>query len=371
MKHGAYPIGFTDDPDVGNLSKIKALLYYYLEVESNPRLIGRLYLNQSQIYQKIKNYPLANEALEKAAEYFIGLPDQLNLASTYYYQGLLLFEQGKQSQSLVKWNQALHLLSEERDEEHLLKCQISYQIGNYFFEVERYEEARKYLKQGVLMAEKGGYLSEEVVALQGLANTYMSMGNLKKALKLYYQVLAKWRYLNDEYQIGVVLNKLGQIYYQMNDFDKATNVLEHSLKILKEYESKDLTITLIQLAEIYVKVEIEKAKLYCKEAIDLLLKDQNFRFNEDKEKQLAGVFYVMGLCCRERAERKNMFLFFHESMKIYKKYQMKAEWQRIYKIFYKYLHPDEELRFDQTKDLVEKLTRQDKFNLNKFISQII
>ncbi len=370
MRWDAYRLEFADDPDVGNLSKIKTLLYRHLEHKSNPQLIGRLYLNQSQIYQKIKNYPLAYDALEKAMKYFNDVKDSLDLSLSYYYQGILLIEEGKLLKAREKFEEALSLIFEDRDEEIQLKCQIYYQLGVCLRGLDKEDLARFYLEEGMMKARSSGFIYQETLSMQALAQMYLQMGELNKAKENYYQTLPKWRHLKEELQVGLVLDDLGYLHYKLGDEQRAISAFTYSCQIQRKYNTDKLPGTLYQLGKIYLKVDLEKSRRLCKEAIELLLEGLAYRFNLGKEKQLSQLFFLMGQYSQEKNDRKNMLLFLKESLKIYKKYRMEDHWNEVYSYFQKYCQPEEEMNFNETTELVKGLRQNGKFNLKKIVGQI-
>ncbi|AZR74626.1 hypothetical protein BBF96_15335 [Anoxybacter fermentans] len=367
MERNILKIDLADDADVSNLSKIKTLLYHHLQHKPSPPLIGKLYLNQGLVYCKIKNYPLAHEAWEKAASYFKDFSDPFNLALTYYYQGLLFSEEEEVVKALEKWNQVLVLLSDDQEEKALLKCQTLYQIGKTLLEIGELERANEYLKKGARIAKQGKYIYEEALITQELARVWVKMGEWNRALQLYYKTIAKWKELKEERRIGMVLDDLGYLYCQLGDVKKAINAFKYSLRIQKKYQDEDLSQTLLQLGRLYLRIDPEKTKYYCQEIIKILLEELGYRFTEAQEKQLAHVFFLMGLYCREKSDRKNMLMFLKQSLSIYKKFHMEAQWYEVYKIYKKYAQSKIEERFNEAKELVNQLVHHEKLRLHKFI----
>lgn len=370
MRLSPRQVGFTDDPDIGSLSKIKTLLYRHLEDKSNPQLIGRLYLNQSEVYQKIRNYPLAYNALEKAMEYFAELEDILNLAFAYYYQGILLTEERKFLEARENLYQAFSLLSDDRDEEILLRCQITFQLGKNLREIGLLEEAVANLEDGALLAKTHGFNYQEAQIMHLLGQIYLKLGNLKQAKQIFLATISKWRMLNDKRQMGLVLDDLGYLYVQLEENKRAISAFKYSIKKQQKYGSAKLPTSFQKLAEIYLKIDPEQSKFYCQEAIDALLTSLAYNFSEVMEKQLAEVFYIMALYCQQKNCYKNMELFFRKSLRIYQKYHLKNNWEEVYETYQKYVQTDEELSFNATTELVKGLTGHDQFNLKKIVGQI-
>ena len=362
--------GFTDDPDIGSLSKIKTLLYRHLEHKSNPQLIGRLYLNQSEVYQKIRNYPLAYDALEKARVYFAYLEDILNLALAYYYQGILLTEEKKYLKARENLYQGYSLLSDDRNEEILLKCQIIYQLGKTLKEIGLLEEAVSNLEDGALLAKNHNFNYLEAQIMHLLGQISLNLGNLNQAKQIFLQILPQWQMLNDQYQIGLVLDDLGYVYHQLKENQRVINAFKYSIKMLDKFNSPKLPSSLLKLAQIYLEINPDESKLYCQEAIDALLTDLADNFTEDMEKQLAEVFWIMALYCQQKNYLKNMELFFKKSLRIYQKYHLQENWNQVYQTYRKYLPTGEEMSFNATTELVKGLTGYGKFNLKKIVGQI-
>ncbi|MCK4259438.1 MAG: tetratricopeptide repeat protein [Halanaerobiales bacterium] len=356
-------IPYNTGGEVGNLSRIKALLYHHMKQNTNSKLIGTLYLNLGNIYRDIKNFPLAHEACKQAQEFFNEKKDLLNLANVFYQEGILFSEEGKILQAMGKWHQVLKLISTREQDEVLLKSKASYEIGIALQLSGELEDARRYMEDAVLNAERIEHIEQKARTLHGLAQVYFKLGDINKALKLYCQSLTKFKTLKNQHMVARVSNDMGCLYMQKREFNRAISALKYSLMVQKEYKDVNATDTLLKLAEIYLKIDVEEVRCYCKKAVGLLLENFKNRFSKEQEKQLARGFYVMGLIHLEKDEKEYMLMFLNQSLKIYKKLRMKTHWLEVYHIYQKYGNNNVEQKFNGIHELVHGLARYEKLKI--------
>lgn len=356
-----------EDVDVNALSRTKALLYHHLESNANSGLIGKIYLDLGEIYQRIRNYPLAHEAWNKASGYFADVKESLHLAITYYQQGMLFLHERQGEKAFEKWGQVLQVLADESRESLLLRSQTVYQMGTYLLEEGKVEEAKSYLEEGIGTARRGGHLREEVLAMRGMARLHSQAKRICLATKIYHNILDKCRGLQDEAILGSVINDLGYLYEAKKEYRRALSAFHYSREIERRLGNPNLHNTLVELARLYLRFDLEQAKVYCQEAIDLLLAGLSYRFNERQEKQLAQVFELMAFYCREKSDRKNMLIFCRQALEIYKKYRMEKQWNEMYQIYSKFAPTGEIEQYNEAWELINGLPQHEKLRLHKFI----
>lgn len=365
MKSENSNLDFTNDNDVGELSRIKALLAYHLEQDSDSQTLGRLFLDLGKIYLRIRNYPLAHQAWEKASQCFKNTKNGMHLAETYYQHGLLLAQEKKYIQALEKWSHALHSLSSAYREEIVLKCKIFYEMGQSLLILGELDHAEESFEQELELSLQIQRPDQEALACQGLGQYYTHLQYFSKAQEFYIQSLRIWEEIGIECRIHSVLKELGHVYQRQGDNNKAIHVLKSSLKTCQQVEER-VDIHLL-LAWLYLKVDLEQAKTYCKKIIDLLLISLVYRFNPIQEKQLARVLYILGLYYRERQERKNLLVFCKQSMQIYQKYRMEEEWNHVFQLYNKFAPAEERGKFFKTRELVNTLPSHEKLHVHNFI----
>ncbi len=249
------------------------------------------------------------------------------------------------------------MISEEWHSEILLKTQAFYQIGMAFKEIGKLNEAIVYLEDGVLRARRIENNELDALTMQALAQIYHKLGDLNEAKEMWFYSLEKYKLIQNKEQMGKVLNDLGYLYVEKDEFKRAISSFKYSLKIQQENNDSNLPTTLLQLAKLYLQIDPDKAQFYCKESVDALLKDLGYRFSEEQEEQLAHGFFVMGLCCREKNDKKNMLMFLEKSLGIYKKFRMKPQWEEVYQVYQKYGPIKMEQRYNGTNEVVHELAR--------------
>ena len=353
---------YLNDVDVDELTNVKRLLGHHLDNMSSSALIGKLYLNQGQIYRKIKNYPLAQKTWKKAISYFKLFDDPLNLARAYYYQGLTFKEEEKFSEALSRWNNILEL--SVLDDEPELKSKAFYQMGiTLIYHLQDLEKARRYLEEGAGLAKKAGDYHLEIKITQELACLLVKMGDFDQALRVYYRVIARWKGLNEKSQLAKVLDDLGRLHQKMDQVKRAISAFKYSLRLKEKCDRDNIGATIIQLSKTYLEDDIEKTRYYCQKFTENFIEDVDYIIDKKVEKELAQIFFLMGLYCQRKDDKKNMLIFFKQSLTIYKKYEMEDKWHKVYKIYSKY--NKSENKFSETKDLVNGLANHEKLRLHK------
>lgn len=351
------------DVDVHDLSRTKELLYHHLQDDVSSHSLGNIYLDLGRIYSRIRNYPLAHEAWEKASGCFADPKAPLELATTYYQQGLLFLEERKAMLALEKWEMALEVLKDDWQGGSLLKCQVIYQMGKCLREQGNLEGAKEFLESGILLAQRFGNYTEEVLSMRELARVFFKQSNVQVARKIYYNILHKWKTSLTTSQIAEVTNDLGYLYNEQKDYRRAISAFRYSLRVQREQNDPGLFETLLQLGRLYLSFDPEQAKGYCQEAIERLLDDLTCRFNEAQEKRLAQVYYIMALYCREKSEKKNLLMFCRQSLQIYKKHRMEAQWNEVYQLYSKYAS-DQIQYYSEAWELINKLPQHEKLRLH-------
>lgn len=367
MKQEEIQVHYFEDPDVYLLSRTKALLSHHLESNASSHLIGTLYMDLGQIYQRIRNYPLAHQAWENASGCFDGERERLYRATAYYQQGILYFQERQIVLALKRWQQVLEVLAYAGREGLILRAQAAYELGRYFLSVGNIEEAKGYLEEGLLFARQGGHGKEEVLAMQELARVFHRIGNPVVAIRIYQNALGKCRQMKNDRLLASIINDLGYLYEERKEWKRAVSAFRYSLAV-QPPDSPETHRTLVQLARIFFKIDPEQTRQYCQQAIEGLLTGLIHRFNEQQEKQLAQVFELMGLYCREKNDRKNMLMFFRQSLEIYRKNFMEPQWNEVYQIYSKYIPADEQYLYDESKTLVNGLPKHEKLRCNLSIS---
>ena len=357
-------INIHDDVDVHALSRTKELLYHHLEDDANSHSLGKIYLDLGTIYQRIRNYPLAHDAWEKASGCFADPEAPLELATAYYQQGLLFLEERKADLALDKWYQALAVLPDEWAGGSLLKCQVILEIGKCLCDVGRFEEAQDFFEDGIKRAQRAGHYSEEALTMRELAQVFFRQGNLSQARTFCQSTLHKWKILRDKLHIGQIVNDLGYIYQELKEYQRAIAAFKYSLTIQRQYNDPVRFETLLQLGKLYLRHDPEITKEYCQEAVSQLLESLSYRFNEAQEKKLGQVFYLLANYCKEKNDRKNLLMFCRQSLQIYKKYRMEAQWNEVYQLYSKFAS-DQVQHYNDAWDLINKLPQHEKLRLHK------
>ncbi len=204
------------------------------------------YQNLGLMYQKDgKNVDAMNNFLNalKIAE---NKNDKANIAKIYGYIGNLHIFKSNFSDALSNFQKALKINEEIAN----IKGKISdyNNIGVLYLYLYTMPEALKNFDKALKLAEEindkksiGKILCNKGIATEKSSGSYDAKGRevkLLEALKLYESSLKITNEIGDKNAIGLSLERLGNINFWLNNYQKALNYFEKALNIFEEYGGK-------------------------------------------------------------------------------------------------------------------------------------
>lgn len=206
----------------------------------------------SYVYRATNNLDSAFYYCIKAAAIYEKIHDNHEIAINYLDLGTLYLDYNNLQKAKLYFDKAIDVLESNRDTSFLgmaYNC-----LGLYYFEqndnlpaITNFEKALKY------NFENG----QEYSAMQNLSNIaacYVNLNQFQKARSYYDQALSYYRLKGFQYEKGIVLNAIGQMYQQSGNKDSAIHYL--NLGILEAVETGDLDLQVrahTSLASIYEK----------------------------------------------------------------------------------------------------------------------
>lgn len=140
--------------------------------------------------------------------------------------------------SLLK-EKAEALYSKSRDVRYKTFIASAYNnLGFYFFQQDKSEEAIKNFEKAVKVSEEVNDLKVIPTALNNIGYIYKHQGNILKALEYYHESLKLNKQLGDEIEAALCLNNIGSIYYAEKEYEKALKYYREALIIEKKVGSK-------------------------------------------------------------------------------------------------------------------------------------
>lgn len=158
-------------------------------------------------------------------------------------------------------------------------------LGNLYTAVGDYESAENTIKQYFYIANVQQDQIQKIASLLNLSNVYQSSGRNDLAIGLLEKTISEEKLL--AHQRGVLLNNLGTNYMLKEDFGKAKEKLEASIKLLASERNEETTLSnsYRNLAFIFTKdKKFETAEMYFKKAETLF-------FSKKQEPRKTAKFY--------------------------------------------------------------------------------
>ena len=138
-------------------------------------------------------------------------------------------EMGQWDSAIAKYNQALALSRELKDDELIVIALNN--IGIAFNSRGQYDKAIDYFKQVLETNRKLGREDGIAIGLNNIGEVYRSWGQYNKAVEHYQQALTINRKLGIESEIAIDLNNIGYTYTSLGQYDKAIEYLQQALEI--------------------------------------------------------------------------------------------------------------------------------------------
>ena len=242
---------------LNNEENKSALKNYYIAYELAQKLdykkwIAKTCIGISAASIKLGDHEKGNEFILKAIE----LADQIN------DQNIIMIAYSKYADLYVKINefpfkyykQFLEFASTSNDKNIIMD---SYEkIGNINMRMEHFEEAMKFYKRGLLLAEETQHTFKLCTFLLNIGNIYWfkqkftkALGNFQKCLKS-----AEENELNREKTLCYL--NIGRVYNKLQKLDKALHYLQKSLaQAKKNGTQKIIAASLLNLSSLFLQQE--------------------------------------------------------------------------------------------------------------------
>lgn len=259
---------------------------------ANAEIIGNVLNKEASFFKQIDYYTKAIQAYKQAAKLFEKSKQEEKLAYAYYNLADIYKTIGEYSKSLDYCSKGLELYQKLKSKGGIKKC---YRVmGSVYKYLKDYEKSLQYYQMSLKLSKEEGNDDDIANALNNLGTAYSSMGNDSAALKLYYQcfelysktnnigglatsynnigsiLMNKMKYqqaienfrlalkyrkqTNDKPKEAIVLDNLGDYFYETNHLDSSIYYYKQSLNIAIQYGLKDrMSIFYTHLSKAYLK----------------------------------------------------------------------------------------------------------------------
>jgi len=219
---------------INNIEKFKyfdSFLQFLIKIKLINKEIADFIINVSNLYNILGEYKKAENILIKAIDF--GEKTDYNISSYHHNLASIYIKMGKYQKSEFFFIKALEI-EKKTDNEAISFAETYSSLGTLYNELNKYSLAIYYYKESI-------------------------------------EFLKKYNFKDVSLQISTIYNQLGQVYLKKEDYPRAELYLKESLKIKRELNcTLSLAITCKNCAKLYFNlVQIEKAYLYLKEAIEI------------------------------------------------------------------------------------------------------
>lgn len=243
-------IGFPIDKDK------KALIYFKKAIDLAYKLrsqeqIAKVFLTKGVYYRDNFNYFEAIKSLNKALPYLENTNDSKHLSKLYFHLGQSYFFVYSEDIAFKYYLKALNLYKKDNNEIGVAYCYNG--IGTVYSKTNR-KVGLSYLNKSLALFKKNKFY-------KGISTSYVNIANAtdktEESIALYYKSIAALDKHNDDYNMAVNYNNLGDCYIHLEEYDKATAYFEKALVISEKMKSKPLHALLyLNIAEVKAKQQL-------------------------------------------------------------------------------------------------------------------
>jgi tetratricopeptide (TPR) repeat protein len=150
-------------------------------------------------------------------------------------KAILHYSQGEYVQAMLKTEESLRKSSESNDE-HGVASSLQL-LGNIHHYLGNYDEAQKYLLQGLKALDKLGDRARYADGLVYLASNYQALDKNQKALENLTKASILYQEMNDYFFLAQALNNAAFIHINLGNYDSASPLLEESITLSIEHQN--------------------------------------------------------------------------------------------------------------------------------------
>ena len=235
--------------------------------------LGGLYYQQGQLDDAFRSYKESLRIWKK----HIGKKSDLVTAEHYYNIGLIFYQKGPVSKGRASTAECLRL-RKQLCRDNLLPVASALTLAGMVNTVAgAHEEAASQLLEAMeIRRQEDQNEDHDLLTIQlALGNVYQLQNRFDDAMDCYSAILPEWmgRFGSDHAKVAQVLQSIGSTYLAADKYDNAKTTLEEVLRIRKllEPQSVEMAETLDSLGRVHYKLgDTEKAGELGEEALEVL-----------------------------------------------------------------------------------------------------
>lgn len=196
----------------------------------------------------------------------------IDIASSYHIIGTALSKRARYAEALKAHSQALTIKNEIGEKDSSIAASLN-QLAQVYSAIGQFQKAEHLYRRSLSLIEKTGDKNSEAIALSNIASVQVNMDRLSEAEALYKKALDIQVTIGSE-QTATTYNNLGNLYFSLNDLEKAYLSYQKSVSLMKEHLGEthpDTAIAINNLAYVLAeKGHYEEASKLFKESLENL-----------------------------------------------------------------------------------------------------
>ncbi len=267
---------------------------------NDPVTVQRLLNSWGIVYIRTGNYQLALKAFEECLDSLVKYPDLHLEAMVYQNMGGIFQRNGDYTIANGNFRRSLDISRAIKNDRQSASCLIF--LGDTATEEKKYDEAKRYLRESLAIAQQHGYRDIQSHALLSLAETIGAAGEPNKSIPYLLEARLLMQEDNNKVNLRKVEHALGTSFMDLGQLDNATSHVENSLALAREigsplmlYESNLLASHLATK-----KLDYQRANEYLHEA----LRQHQILFSESNTRAVREMELRMAIEARNREETR-------------------------------------------------------------------
>ncbi|MCK5338203.1 MAG: tetratricopeptide repeat protein [Bacteroidales bacterium] len=224
--------------------------------------------------------------LEDAEEIAEDINNTYLLAVIHAQEGLIFDKMNEYADALEQYFQAKKDIESDQDfrqdsASRMIYLQVLNQLGVLYFKIDKFDEAREYLKSVILFMQENGMEPNNETCINKYLRTYINLGAVNIRQRKFTEAeinYTKALTLLDESDVvsyAVILNNLGIIAKEQEEYDKAFDYHRRALKIREEEQNyHGIAQSYNNLGATYfISGDMESARIYVEKSLKISLEN--------------------------------------------------------------------------------------------------
>lgn len=197
------------------------------------------------------NYPLALQHFNAILAVGDDLVDDHNFTA-HHFSGIIYSRESDFEQSLASSHRALRC-AEALNSPHKI-AQVYITLGSTYNQQGNHSEAFSHFRQAEHISQLYGYSDVEVVALQALAQLFLSVEDIEQSLVLHHRLIEYYEQSGNKRRLGIEFLNMSRSYLYINNFERAAHYCERAIQLFSTIVGEDgyCAAARLTLAEIYL-----------------------------------------------------------------------------------------------------------------------